>query len=161
STRAGVARPVRTLENSDCVWATAFPIFSVVSRRTSSIMADPAPESSDKRTDRLPLEGASDVPRLHHVEHDDGQAVVHAERDGGGIHDLETQLEHFDVFQLAELGGRRVDEGIVRVDAVHTRVRALEDGLGADLGPSQGSGGIGREVRVPGTAGEYAHPTLL
>ena len=33
-----MARPVRTLENSDWVWVTAFDIFSAVCRRMSSII---------------------------------------------------------------------------------------------------------------------------
>ena len=41
-----MARPVRTLENSDWVWATAFAILSVVSSRMSSIIAHRTADAS-------------------------------------------------------------------------------------------------------------------
>ena len=49
---------------------------------------------------RSPLEGTADVARLHQVEHHDGQLVVHAEGDGGGVHDLQALVEDLHVGDL-------------------------------------------------------------
>jgi hypothetical protein len=43
---------------------------------------------------------------VEQVEDHDRQGVVHAERDGGGVHDLEAAVQHVHVGDVVEL--RRV-----------------------------------------------------
>src|SRR4029077_11523746 len=97
----------------------------------------------------------------HDVEDDDGQAVVHAERDRGGVHDREATVEDLEVADLGELHRVGELERVGGVDAVDAGVGALEDGLGADLGGAQRRGGVGGEVRVAGPGGEEDDAALL
>src|SRR5256885_11576684 len=48
----------------------------------------------------LSPDDALDVAFLLDVEHDDGEVVVHAQGDGGRIHDLEALVDHGDEGQL-------------------------------------------------------------
>src|SRR5689334_2852446 len=150
STRAGAARPVRMVAKSARVWATALRIFSVASRRITSAISEltegtPSwsgprardrwsdgsrryPRSANEGADGPAFEDASHVALTHEVEHHDGQVVVHAERDRGGIHGPQALVQHVEVGDLVELGGVGVGLRIVGVDAVGARVRALQQG---------------------------------
>src|SRR5687767_3635643 len=48
---------------------------------------------SDRRPDRIAHDHAAQVAAGAEVEHDDRQFVVHAQRDRGGVHHLESLLE--------------------------------------------------------------------
>src|SRR5881628_19187 len=108
STSAGAARPVRMLAKSARVCATALRIFSVASRRITSAISELTegllrgrargdrdrwsdgsrryPRSANQGADGPAFEDASHVAVAHQIEHHDGQVVVHAERDRGGVH---------------------------------------------------------------------------
>ena len=101
------------------------------------------------------------LPGCGHVEHDDRQLVVHAERDRGRVHHLEAAVEHLEVAHLVELHRVGIEAGIGAVHAVDTRVRALQDRLGTDLGRAQRGGGVGGEVRVAVPGREDHDPALL
>src|SRR5438445_3440 len=106
STRPGVARPVRIPPNSSWRCATALRILSRHSSNTSVRISSPASLiarasshrlgrlGADQSPDRLPEQCPVNVPGRAHVEHDDRQLVVHAERDGRRVHDLEAKDEH-------------------------------------------------------------------
>ena len=49
------------------------------------------------------------LPGVGHVEHDDRQLVVHAERDRGRVHHLQAPVEHLEVADLGELHRGRVE----------------------------------------------------
>src|SRR6266545_961571 len=94
STRAGAARPVRTLANSWREWLTAFAILSLASSRTIEIMSSslmsrtlspPLPHASvDQSANGCTFDDRTDVALAEQVEHHDREVVVHAQRDGGG-----------------------------------------------------------------------------
>src|SRR5438552_2288946 len=50
-----------------------------------------------QRADRLADDGALDVARRAEIEHDDRQAIGHAERNRRRVHHLESLLEHLEV----------------------------------------------------------------
>src|SRR5689334_5591803 len=79
--------------------------------------------SPDQGTDS-PLAG-EDTPEValgERVVHDDREAVVHAEGDGGGVHHPEALVQDVHVGDLVELGGRRIELGVGGVDAVDPTV---------------------------------------
>src|SRR3954449_5817535 len=112
---AGVIRPVRMAANSSFATATAFSIFSSASRSSSSITPVPSTSSvfrrvvgSDDCPDLLTSDGPGDVAVGEQVEHHDGHRIVHAEADGGGVHDLQSAHQHLVVGELVELDRVRV-----------------------------------------------------
>src|SRR5512136_2631380 len=111
---AGFALPVRTVVNSVWRWPTAWSIFSSPSRRVSSITG--ASSSVDQGPHRLPPHRARDVARNGYVEDPDGQVVLEAHRNGGGVHHPEISLQHFAVAQFDEEAGGRIPH---RVGVVH------------------------------------------
>src|SRR5688572_29865637 len=103
--------------NSERACVTALSIFSVASASTTSANSltftssfaqrrrSCGGPSTDQRTDGLAVEQGPDVARLHQVEHDDRQPVLHTERGGRVIHHPEVTLEDVHVGDLVELGG--------------------------------------------------------
>src|SRR5439155_22451794 len=91
---AGVARPVRIAESASCRTEIAPFIFFTASCREDSTVIAPSPRSPGRsvheRPDGLARQDPSDVALLAEVEHEDRQAVVAAQRDRGGVHDLEA-----------------------------------------------------------------------
>ena len=95
-----VARPVRTPASSWRTWSVAAVIRFVHSaynpfRSFTSIVVSPL--GSHQGPDRLADDRALDVARRAEVEHDDRKPVVHAERDGGRVHHLQSLLQHFQI----------------------------------------------------------------
>src|ERR1051325_6341643 len=98
----------------------------------------------DERPDAHPGHRLLDVARLHHVEDEDRQTVVHAQRYGGGVHHLELAAEDVDVGQLIETGRAGVLERGGRAGAggggggavgwVVGRAACLSEGGGAAAG---------------------------
>src|SRR5256712_11067078 len=113
----------------------------------------------DQGAELLSPDYALDVAFLLDVEHDDGEVVVHAQGDGGRIHDLEAFVDHGDEGQLRVLGRAGILHGIVVVDAGD--LGALEDDLGPDLHRAQRGGRVGGEIRVAGARREYDHTLLF
>src|SRR6187455_2902818 len=112
STSDGVARPVRTVANCDCVWATALSILSIASSSVSSITVTSVPrpvapngtpghpevsELVDERPLHAALDDVAQRPLLRHVEDHDRNAVVATEGDRRGIHHLEVLGHDFEI----------------------------------------------------------------
>ena len=74
-----------------------------------------------KRADGLTLEHLVQVAGGIHVEDDDVEAVLLAEREGGHVHDLEVARVYLVEGYGVEFLGRRVLLGVSRVDAVNAR----------------------------------------
>ena len=99
------------------------------------------------------------LPLTREVEDHDRELVVHAERDGGGVHHLQAAVEHLDVAHARELHRRLVLGRIGGVDAVH--LGGLEDHLRADLHRAQRPRGIGGEEWIARARREDDHAALL
>src|SRR5690606_40491366 len=83
----GLARPVRTVANSLPTCSTACSIVCSASRRRSPIIR---PSSLvDHGADLLAAHRFHDVPRHGHVEYMNGNTVLFAHGNCGGVHDLE------------------------------------------------------------------------
>src|SRR4051812_34780431 len=166
STKAGEARPVRIDENSAWACSTALSILSPVSKMTvstnslSELMWRRA--SSNQRTDLLFADqDTTEVAAGQHVEHHDGESVVHAEGERGRVHDVQALVERVHVGDLVEACRRRIEAGIGRVDPVDARMRAFQHGLGVELGGAYGGRCVRGEERVTETGGEDDHAALL
>src|SRR2546423_6846538 len=111
------------------------------------------------RADRLAHDDAHDVAGRPHVEDDDGEVVVHAKADGGGVHYLELLPEHLSVGDAVVARRRRVFHGVGCVDALD--LRGLQYHVGLDFQSAQGRRRVGREVRVASPRGEDDDAPLL
>src|SRR5438309_9394969 len=91
------ARPVRTVANSARPCSTDFAIFSPTLLMSSSAVAIPSALlwSRDDRPDLLAVHDAGDVA-LCELEDVDREAVVHAEREGRRVHDLQPPLDRLE-----------------------------------------------------------------
>src|SRR3990170_4791278 len=168
----GLARPVRPVARSRRKASSAFSMRSVASRRASSIMASPLSLGGGGCVLQYRLEvahdgavvlsggGEFDAAMHTEVEDDDGEGVLHAEREGGGVHHLEASVEGVQVAEAQELPRRRVLRRIGLVDAVNVLL-GHEEYVGVDLDGAKGGGCIGRHVGVAGARGEDDHATLL
>src|SRR6266851_6403469 len=102
SISAGLARPVRIPVSSAEKCSTDLDIFDSASRRTGSIMGRSS-QGSHQRADLLTENDPLDVARLEQVEDHDGHVVVHAEGQGGVVHDLDAPVEHLKIVEVLEL----------------------------------------------------------
>jgi hypothetical protein len=95
---------------------------------------------------------AADISRHVHIEDDDGHAVVHAQRDGGGIHHGEAFLDYVQVSNPFKhfRAGHFFRVGVI--NPVHAR--GLQDDVGLDFHGAQGGGGVRRKIRIAGARGE-------
>ena len=103
--------------------------FQIVDVHTSPVMAGGVPASAQALTvvpTGSPMMTRRMLPGRPQVEDDDRQLVVHAERDGGGVHHLEPLLEHLQIRDRRRYLRRgRVEHRVGGVDAVD--LGALED----------------------------------
>src|SRR6266571_5055932 len=138
SRSAVLARPVRTPANSRLNIRTAAWIRVAISFTTCCMALSLGRHRvvGHDRAYRLPGHDAPDIAACREVEHHDGQLVVHAERDGRGVHHLETSVEGLDVSDPLQLDGLGIFEGVSGVDTVHPR--RLEEGFRADLHGAKG-----------------------
>ncbi len=90
--------------------------------------------------------GVSDAVGGHQIEDDDGHFVVHAEREGGGIHHLEAFCECLGVGDAVVTCCGGIFLGIRGVDAID--LGCLEDDFRSDFARAKRCGGIGREEGV-------------
>ena len=102
-----------------------------------------------------------EVVVAHQVENDDGQIVVHAQRDRRGIHNLQALVEHPHVGNVIELHGVGIRPWIVAVDAVDATVGALQHHARLDLDRPQRRRGVGREEGIARAGTEDDDPALL
>ena len=103
--------------------------------------------------------GVSDAVGGHQIEDDDGDFVVHAEGEGGGVHDLQALREGFRVRDSVVPSRGGVFFWVCRVDAVD--FRCLKDDFGANLARAECGGGIGREEGVARAGDEDDDAALL
>src|SRR5690625_70778 len=107
SSSCGFARPVRIAPKSAPTFSTAASIRRAASLVTSSrftlapvLRGSPCATGSTgggrtyQRPDVLAAYDAGDVALAQQLEHHDRQTVVHAQRDRGGVHHLQTLVEH-------------------------------------------------------------------
>src|SRR5438046_9481633 len=98
------ARPVRTAANSRPSASTAPVIFVSTSLITLCGVSAISPSRRYDRADGLAEDDPLDVPGSRQAEDEDGQLVVHAERDRGGITHSQPASGHVHVPpQLAPL----------------------------------------------------------
>src|ERR1700727_2142036 len=102
----GFARPVRMVDRSSRLTATAFSIFSSASKRVSSIMCAPL-SCGHQRSDFLTRDRPSDIAIGQQVENQDRYAIVHAQAEGGRVGHLQTAVDHFPVGNRREQFGPR------------------------------------------------------
>src|SRR5919197_1450869 len=112
-----------------CASSTRLPAACPRSRRLPSLVLA---HRADPGADRLAAHCPADVPIGEQVEHDDGQVVVVAQRQGGGVHHLELAPDRLQVVDAQEAAGLRVLPRVGLVDPVDP-VLGQEDDLGADL----------------------------
>src|SRR3989304_377921 len=144
STRAGLARPVRTVARSRRRASSAFSMRSVASRRASSIMASPLSlggggcvlqyrlEVADDGAVVLSGGGELDAARHAEVEDDNGEGVFHAEGECGGVHHLEAAVKGVQVAEAQELSGGGGD---------HAALLQVANGAAADVRLRDGGDG--------------------
>src|SRR5207302_931155 len=113
----------------------------------------------DQGAELLSPDDALDVALLLDVEHDNGEVVVHAQGDGGRVHDLEAFVDHGDEGELRVFGRAGILHGIVVVDAGY--LGALAYALGPDLHRAQRGGRVGGEIRIAGARREDDHTLLF
>src|SRR5262245_10123122 len=121
------ARPVRTPPSSrrTCsIWAS-MRFLTSANRPFRSLTSILSSLRRDGGADGLAGNHPAQVARGAQIEHHDRQLVVHAQRDGGGIHHPEALLQHFQVRDPLELRGVRLEHRVGGVDPVD--LRALED----------------------------------
>src|SRR5579883_2444129 len=133
STRAGFARPVRMVAKSCLRASTALLIRRSASLKISATIATlpckgdilarcrphiRTPTSDDllrslcffhvmnERAVPFATHDTFQCPRLVHIEHDDGQVVILAQRKGGAVHDLQAHIQGSHVAQFFELTSR-------------------------------------------------------
>src|SRR5437899_12687857 len=68
----------------------------------------------DQCAELLSLDDALDVALLLDVEHDDGEVVVHAQGDGGRVHDFEALVDDGEEGDLRVFGRAGILHGIVK-----------------------------------------------
>src|SRR5215467_14301876 len=99
SRRAAFARPVRTPVSSRVSRSVAACIRASRSLSTCC-MALPLGGRrvvGDDRAHRLAGDDTPDVAPSGEIEHHDGELVVHAERDSGGVHHRQAPVERLDI----------------------------------------------------------------
>src|SRR5580700_701338 len=103
SSSVTLARPVRTLANSLRKSSTAFSIrvracaIASLLFEIALIASSPRSFRGHRRSHFFTHHHAADISRPVHIEDDDRHAVVHAQRDGRGIHDGEAFLDHIEI----------------------------------------------------------------
>src|SRR3954465_14761691 len=106
SSSAADARPVRIELNSCTVCSTDWSIRWIESVIRSSII-EGSLAGGDERAHVLARDDALDVA-VGELEDVDRQVVVHAERESGRVHDLETLLDRLQMRDGGQEDGRRV-----------------------------------------------------
>ncbi len=93
-----------------------------------------------------------DIAWLAHIEDDDRQIVVHAQRDCRCVHHFQLPLQHLLVGDAIETSRRRILHRIGRIDTVN--FGGLENYVGLDFQRAQRGGRVSCEVRIAGAGGE-------
>src|ERR1043165_4396628 len=152
------ARPVRTLARSALnAWTLLSIFWSVVFFRSTMTMVTSSyvNEGALIFTQHHPAQGVL----LEDVEHVDRQLLVAAQRERGGVHDLEVLVDRLVEADLRVALRARVALRVVGVHPVH--LGSLEHDLGAHLAAAQRCRRVGGEEGIAGAGGEDHHLALL
>src|SRR5579862_1427819 len=155
------ARPVRTVLNESRAWSTDFPIrvcASLISWSAVAMRRVLLP-GLDDGTHVLTRDDPCDVA-VGELEDVNRELVVHAERQRGRIHHLETALDGLEMRQPRDERRGRVLVRVAVVDAADAVLRH-EDCVGADLERTQRRRRVGREEGVAGAGGKDDDAPLL
>lgn len=106
----------------------------------------------DQGADGLAAECVGKVAVGAEIEDDDGDVVVHAQAEGGGIHDAESLGKAFLEGDCLVAHGIRVVAGVAVIDTIH--LGGLEDHIRSHFTGTKGGGGIGGEEWIAGAGGE-------
>src|SRR6476620_8925035 len=148
------ARPVRTLARSPLnAWTLLSIFWCVVFFRSAMTMVTSSYVNKGALifAQHHPAQGVL----LEDVEHVDRELLVAAQRERGGVHDLEVLVDRLVEADLRVALRARVALGVGGVDAVD--LGALKHDLGAHLAAAQRGRGIGGEERIAGAGGEDHH----
>src|SRR5919106_5948582 len=116
------ARPVRTLPRSALKACTLLSIFcSVVFFSSAITMATSPPSYVNQRALVLAEDHAAKRARLEDAEYRDGQFLVAAQRERGGVHHLEVAGDGLVEAELRVALGARLALRVGGVDAIHLR----------------------------------------
>src|SRR5712672_3188952 len=94
-----------------------------------------------------------------HVEHNDGHAVVHAQRDGGGVHHFQALMQHVSISNFLKKFGVGDLLGIGIVNSIHAG--GLQNHVGLHFHGAQGGGGVRGKIRIASAGGKNHNATLL
>src|SRR5712692_4620816 len=158
SMSAGFARPVRMPVSSAAKWSTDLDIFDSASRSMGSVW-DQSSQRSDQSADLFTEHDPLDVAGLEKVEDHDRHVVVHAQRQGGVVHDLDAPVQHLKIVEVLELDCLGVELRVGRVDAID--LGCFQDDVRLDLDGAKGGRRVGGEVWVAGAGGEDHDSSLL
>src|SRR4026207_2321752 len=156
------ARPVRTLPRSALnAWTLLSIFWSVVFFRSAMTITSSAQSASyvNQRAFILAQHHALEGVFLEDIEHVDRQLLVAAQRERGGVHDLQVLVVRLVEAELRVAWRARGALGVGGVDAVD--LGALEHDLGAHLAAAQRRRGVGGEEGIAGAGGEHHHLALL
>src|SRR5258706_1706036 len=143
------ARPVRTLPRSPLKDCTLLSIFcSVLFFRSAISRAIATPSYVNERALVLAEDDAAQGVFLEDAEDIDRQLLVAAQRQRGGVHDLEIARDRLVEADLGVARRARVALRIGGVDAVH--LGGLEHDLGAHLAAAQRRRRVGSGERGAG-----------
>src|ERR1700722_2317612 len=123
------------------------------------LLAKKVNSANHPRSYLLAKHNALQIAGAVEIENDDGQAVVHAQRYGGGVHHSQAFGKHVNITDFGKQLGVRHFRGIGVVNAVH--LGGFEDHFGFDLHAAQGGGSIRGEERIPGASGENHHAAFF
>ncbi|CDN44345.1 hypothetical protein BN871_EQ_00080 [Paenibacillus sp. P22] len=158
SSRAGFARPARSVPRSRFKAPMAFSILSDASALIPCGIL--LCTSFHDRSDFLSQDDPLNIAWNRYGEYDERNIVVHAERSGCRIHDAKIAVEHIEVRQLIELLCGFVLERIGGINPVHF-VLGHQNDLGFDFSRAERSRRIRREERIAGSGREDDDAPLL
>ncbi len=107
----------------------------------------------DEGADGVAAEGVGEVAGRGEVEDDDGDMIVHAEAERGGIHHVEPLRDTLVEGDGVVAFGIRVFAGVGIIDAID--LCGFEDDIGSHFAGAEGGSGVGGEERVAGARSEY------
>src|ERR1043166_7272394 len=152
------ARPVRTLARSALnAWTLLSIFWSVVFFRSTMTMVTSSfvNEGALIFTQHHPAQGVL----LEDVEHVDRQLLVAAQREGGGVHDLEVLADP--LVEADPRGALRAGVALWGVGVPRVLLGSLEHDLGPHLAAAQRCRRVGGEEGIAGAGGEDHHLALL
>src|SRR5262245_19897093 len=113
----------------------------------------------DERAHAFACHRAFDIAWLGHIEDEDRQIVIFAERDRGGVHHRELFLQDSHVAKLVYLDCVRVFSGVGCKDAANAG--RLHNDVGLNLQRAHSRRSVGGEERLSDAGGENDHAAFF